>query len=263
MRKLHRPAAAALLSAALSSSLSAALVDLDFREGTHGEWITNKFLAQYGVQVSANNFVTNHPDKAIIFDTRKTNTADFDLEGWNKFTNSGRQWSAGNLKGKNDLGKILIIAENDIDANNDGFIDSPDDEGGRPAGEITFTFRTPITELGFNLIDQEAPSTYPANSAYVRFFKNNQQVGQVNFKQFVTAGDPLFDPTVIFANHSANEIKPIQASRFGVSSFDKAVFNFGWSDAIDRLQFTNEIPEPTAAAIFAGLAPLALRRKRR
>ncbi len=244
-----------------TSSSAAVATDLDFREGTHGETITTKFLAQYGVTVSAENFTPGHPDKAIIFDTRKTNTADFDLEGWNKFSNSGRKWSAGNLKGKNDLGKILIIPENDIDANNNGLIDSPDDEGGRPSGEMTFLFRTAITELGFNLIDQEAPSTYPANSAFVRFFNGNTQVGQVNFKQFVTAGDPLFDSTVKFADHSANQIKPILASRFGVASFNKVIFNFGWSDAVDRLQF-RQIPEPATGALLAGLTPILLRRRR-
>lgn len=269
MRKLHRPAAAALLSAAFCSPLIAApVIDVTFQEGSHGEVITNKFLAQYGFVVSANNLVANHPDKAIIFNSRNRNTADTDLEGFNTAEPNGKQWTRGNLAGKNDLGKILIIAENDVDANNNGLIDSPDDEGARPAGSIFFDFRTPITQLQFNLVDIEGPVEYGTNAGYVAVFTGPSLseaggvgTGQVGFAQFITNNNPFYDSTIRFGDNSANQFKPITAAQMNLASITRVEFNLGGSGAVDRLRFI-QVPEPTAMA-FAALAPLALRRKRR
>jgi hypothetical protein len=264
-------AASAAIGIGVSALHAAPVINCTFQEGTHGEVITNKFLPIYGVNVSAIN-VGGGPNKAIIFDSRQRNTADPDLEGWNSLNQTGPMWSRGNLAGKVDLGKILIIAENDIDANNDGLIDSPDDEGSRPAGTITFNFRDPITELGFNLIDIEGPTEFGQNSGFVATFggtvtrPDGRVVGvntTVGFGQFITPGSPFYDPTVRFGDHSANRIKPILASQVGMNSFSRVEVNFGGSGAIDQLVY-RFVPEPgavSAGLVAAGL--LAVRRRSR
>ena len=50
------------------------------------------------------------------------------------------------------LGNLLIIAENDIDGNGDGFIDNPDDAGVRPAGALFFDFNSPLTSFGIDIL---------------------------------------------------------------------------------------------------------------
>ncbi|MDW8263376.1 MAG: hypothetical protein RMJ35_12685 [Phycisphaerales bacterium] len=260
-------AAGTVIAASLSAQ-AAPIVSATLQEGTHGEVITNKFLAQYGFSVSAVNFTPTHPQKAIIFNTRLRNTADPDLEGYNTAEPNGKQWTRGNLKGRNDLGKILILAENDIDANNDGLIDSPDDEGNRPAGEITVTFRTPITQLAFNLIDIEGPSEFGNDSGYVLTIDGTQtsargggrETARIGFSRFITPGNPFFDSTVRFGDNSANNIKPIFASDLGMAHFHRVVFNLGGSGGIDHLRYAF-IPEPTAATLL--LAGSLLMRRRR
>lgn len=256
---------AALAVTGIASTSSAALVSVTLQEGTHGEVITNKFLNLYGFSVSAVN-VGGGPNKAIIFDSRRRNTADPDLEGYDQFTQSGPAWAVGNLKGLIDLGKMLIIAENDIDANNNGLIDSPDDEGSRPAGRITLNFREPITEFGFNLVDIEGPSEFNGNSGYVMTFDGiNPQMragsAQIGFGQFVTPGNQFYDSTVAFGDRSANKIKPIMASQVGLLSFNRVVIDLGGSGAIDQFRYTF-VPEPASAALLAVPAILAVRRRR-
>ena len=256
---------AALAVTGAASVSHGALVSVTLQEGTHGEVITNKFLNLYGFSVSAVN-IGGGPNKAIIFDSRQRNTADPDLEGYNQFTQSGPAWAVGNLKGLVDLGKMLILAENDIDANNDGLIDSPDDEGTRPAGRITLNFNKPITEFGFNLVDVEGPSEFNGNTGYVMTvkgvnFRNRGTSSQIGFGQFVTPGDPFYDPTITFGDRSANKIKPIQASQVGMISFNRVIIDLGGSGAIDQFRYTF-IPEPASAALLAAPVLLAARRRR-
>lgn len=97
-------------------------LDVDHRPGLSemqkGEVVTDQF-AVIGLTVSASNNRAIHPDKAIIFDPAgDTTNADPDLH--------------------TDLGKVLIVAENDVDANADGFIDVPDDEAF--GGDLVFDF---------------------------------------------------------------------------------------------------------------------------
>lgn len=261
MRKSAVLGAVAALSLAAVPAAQSALISATFQEGTHGERITNKFLATYGFTVSADNFVAGHPDKAIIFDSRKRNTADYDLEGYNQFANEGRPWSMGNLQGLIDLGKMLIIAENDIDANNDGFVDSPDDEGGRPAGKFTFNFNKPITQIGFNLVDIEGPVEFNNGGYFMAFYSGNTLAGTVNFSDFITPGNKFYDSTVKFGDHSANRIKPILASQLNAPNFTRVEVTFGGSGAIDQLKY-EFVPEPASLALAAVPALLLGRRRR-
>ncbi|HRK31820.1 MAG TPA: hypothetical protein PLD59_12135, partial [Tepidisphaeraceae bacterium] len=271
LRKTLGAIAAAAAMAVASTSFAAVVTDVTFQEGAHGEVITTKFLAQYGFTVTANNLTPGRPDKAIIFNTRERNTADPDLEGWNSFlaaNAANKQWTRGNLKGKNDLGKILIIAENDTDADNNGLVDRPNDEGNRPAGSITFNFRTPITEIAFNLVDVEGPSEFSGNSGFVATFHGVNSARtpvttQVGFGQFVTPGNQFHDSTVVFGDNSANAIKPILASQVGLMEFSTVVFDLGGSGGIDRLRYRfTDIPEPMTLGMLSAFAPVALRRRR-
>lgn len=250
-------ASACAAAIGLASHAPAAQISATFFEGTHGEVITNKFLATYGFNVSAVN-VGGGPNKAIIFDSRKRGTADPDLEGWNAQVNppQGPEWPIGNIKGKNDFGKLLIIAENDLDANHNGLIDSPDDEGSRPAGRIIFDFRVPTLEFGLGVMDIEGPTEFGANSGYIMTFEGVDTLGrgasaQIGFGQFITPGNPFYDPTIVFGDHSANRIKPILASQVGMAGFSRVVVDLGGSGALDDIK-VNYIPEP--AGIFAAAA---------
>ena len=111
---------------------------LDFESLMHGEIVGGQFSVSHGVTISATN-IGGGPDLAIAFDSTKTGTADPDLE--DPWTFMG---STGNIPEGTILGKVLIIAENDEDKNNDNLIDSPDDEGSRPAGSIFFDFDFPL-----------------------------------------------------------------------------------------------------------------------
>src|SRR5436190_16557817 len=122
---LRRSCAGQLLLAVVGAfgftSIAAAAV-LNFESQTHGKVVANQYRSyQGGITISADNFRAGGPDMAIVFDSRRTNTADPDLQA---------PFVAGNLApGTTTVGNMLIIAENSIEANHDGLIDSPDDEG--------------------------------------------------------------------------------------------------------------------------------------
>ena len=52
------------------------------------------------------------------------------------------------------LGNLLIIAEDDVDADNDGLVDDPDDSA--EGGTIRFDFSTTVTFFGFQVIDVDS-----------------------------------------------------------------------------------------------------------
>ena len=111
-----------------------------FRPGTV---MTDQYLALLGITISAVNntvFPTAHPDKALVFDTSKPTGEDFDL------ITPG--YGFGNTEA---LGKVLIIAEDDVDANNDGFVDDPDDEAG--GGVLRVDFDGEVEFLGGTVLD--------------------------------------------------------------------------------------------------------------
>ncbi len=116
-----------------------------------GEVITNQF-ASIGVTIEAvNEFVgpggepeQNHPDKAILFDSANPTGNDPDLATPNPGVPSNDQ----------PLGLLLILAEDDIDNNTDGYVDDPDDE--EEGGEIRFFFASDVTILSARLVDVDA-----------------------------------------------------------------------------------------------------------
>jgi hypothetical protein len=108
-----------------------------------GEVMTNQLLAGLGIALSAVNnhvFPVAHPDKVLVFDTALPTGEDLDL--------ATPGLGVGNTVA---LGKVLIIAEDDVDANNDGFVDDPDDEAF--GGKLRFDFDADVTFLGGTVID--------------------------------------------------------------------------------------------------------------
>jgi hypothetical protein len=244
---------AAVASVGLVTASNAAI--LDFESQTNGKIVKNQYTGYAGgITVTADNFRVGGPDLAIVFDTRKTNTRDPDLEGPN--------WASGNLRGVVE-GNILIIAENSTDANHDGLIDQPDDEGAKPPGEITFKFKQPQASIGFDLIDVDGPIEWDDTRGFFSFLKDSHEVGRVRLPDFITPSSPFFDPTVVYHDNSANRIKPISMTQFGGTSFDTLVANYGWCMGLDNLNFTPfVVPEPTAALASIACAGLMIARRR-
>jgi hypothetical protein len=231
---------------------------MDFNSWPNGKIINNQYLAKDGVTISADNFTPGHPDIAATFDTDLKNTADLDLQ---------QPWTGGgNLKNHN-FTNILIIAQNDIDKNHDGLIDSPNDEGqSQPAGVFHFNFTAPQNLFDFDLLDVDGPQEIGPNKDYVAFFSQGKELARVSFGAFVDPKSKFYDPTVHYANNSANHIQPITSSELGIGDFDRVDLNMGWSTDIDNIIFDHTTvisPEPASLAML--LAPLAfvMRSRRR
>lgn len=239
------------LVAALAATGSANAGVLDFNGFAHGEIMTNQLQASDGVTISAVN--PNRPfDIAAIFDTNFAgSTPDPDLL---------RPWDAGNLAPNTDLGNALIIAQTNT-LSSPGILAVPNDEGNRPAGQLILDFDSPITSVGFDLIDVESITS---EDGAIQFYLNGMLLDSIAFDEFVTPGQ-FYDPTVTYGNNSANRINPIgindlnPATRGSATGFDRVVFAMGGSGAIDTIQY---VPEPATLSLLA-LGGIALIRRRR
>lgn len=113
-----------------------------------GELVSDQYRCQ-GVTISARNNVAAHPQKALLFDSSHPTGGDDDL------------LSPGPGPG-NDvaLGLLLVVAENVLDADGDGFVDQPDDEGA--GGQLAFDFAGDVRWYGATLldIDDGGPSSF-------------------------------------------------------------------------------------------------------
>ena len=100
----------------------------------------NEQWASIGVHIWADNNVLGHPDKAILFDSDDPTGEDLDLQ--TPGVGQGNMWPQG---------KVLIIAEDDVDADSDGLVDDPDDESG--GGTFFFGFDSPMLGRRIGLLD--------------------------------------------------------------------------------------------------------------
>lgn len=229
------------IAAIVALAGSAHAETITFNELEHGR-IVNTQYTSLGVTVSANN-VARPFDIAVAFDSQRTNTADPDLED---------PWDRGNIPANTRLGKILIIQESNTGIG-DGIANNPDDEGSRPAGDITFTFSRPMTKFGTDIIDIESAV---AETGGLKFYRNNTLLAYVTWSMFLNPASSYYDPTIVLGDNSANRIAPIFASRFGVDGFDKVVVTMGGSGGVDNIV----LPTPASALLLVGLA--AFRRRR-
>ena len=96
--------------------------------------------APMGLHLSADNKAAGHPDTLIVFDSAAPTGDDGDL--------ATPGYGAGNDVAQ---GKLLIVAENAVDADADGLVDVPDDE--LAGGVVRFDFDMPVTITGIGLVD--------------------------------------------------------------------------------------------------------------
>lgn len=126
----------------VGTSSGAQLLDFDFAPGfdepVPGQQIDDEY-GELGLTVSAVNN-TGGPNMAIVFDSTTPTGGDTDLATPGPGTGNDES-----------LGQLLIIAENDFDADNDGLVDDPDDE--QKGGVISFAFDVPTEVESVRLVD--------------------------------------------------------------------------------------------------------------
>ena len=231
-----------------------------FNDLSHGQIVDNQFSNGInGFTVRGTN-VSEGPDLIVAFDTFEEKTADSDLEDPFDLGNAHTSEIFRDLQDPNNSNSnvsrffdALIIQENgQEDPDRPGFIDSdPDDEGSRPAGTIQLDFESPISRVGFDLLDVEGVD----EEFNLVFSSGDDVIATVPFSEFVDNEDGLFfDDTIEFGNNSANRIVPISTTRLRaftgddtIESFDQIAINLGGSGAVDNIRFENFVPEPTSA----------------
>lgn len=218
----------ALTAAAMASAATADV--LDFSALSHGEVVAEQY-AGLGIHISANN-PSRPVDLAMAFDTNLNNTPDPDLEN---------PYSMGNTDLNTNLGNVLIIST-------DG---TPNDEGNRPAGTITFDFDMAVQSIGFHVVDLESQTI---EGTSIDFYLGGSLVNSVDFSDFLAGGS--MDNGVIFGNNSINLIEEFTVA----GGFDQAVFNVGGSMGFDNITYT--VPAPGALALFGFGGALVSRRRR-
>jgi hypothetical protein len=129
-------------------------IPLNLKAGTE---IKEQF-ASLGVHVSCKNQAAGHPNKAIIFDSDNPTGGDTDL--------ATPGYGFGNTIAEH---KIIVIAENDVDANNDGLVDDPDDEA--KGGNIFFDFDFPVEIESLTFIDVDG-----LEASWVQCIDNSNQI---------------------------------------------------------------------------------------
>ena len=215
----------------LTAGTSAFAVRLDFERFAHGTVVSNQLADQNVANIYAVN-TGGGPDKALIFDTRETGTADTDLEG-----PPNTNWAGGNIPVDTVLSNLLIVAEDDVDTSPaDGIIDDPDDEAG--GGEIGFELSAPAYEMSFNFVDFENTT-----NQFVHF-TDGVVTRTIEFTTFTDTNSSFYTPGLVVGDHTANMFEPLHVSQLpGLSYFTKFWFELPESGAVNSiyLLFTNEL----------------------
>ncbi len=114
-----------------------------------------------GVVIWAENNRDSHPSKAIVFDSSHPTGNDYDLGTPNEAFDGPGVGAGGRAgqPGENAvaLGNLLVIAENDADANSDGRVDAPADEGS--GGKLFFQFTEPQDVDTLHVVDVDGAET--------------------------------------------------------------------------------------------------------
>jgi len=190
----------------------------------HGT-VVNSQYAPF-VTISAQN-LGGGPNLAVAFDSTMSNTQDPDLEG--PFDSNN-----GALADNFDPGNILIIQENSTGCA-DGTCNSPDDEGSRPAGIITFQFAQAIELLSLDFFDIETVEDGATPNNRIRLYDiADSEVFANTYYTPPTGGDNLWNQ-VVFGQ--------------GLSGIARIDIYMGGSGAVDNLVY-NVVPVPAAIWLF-------------
>jgi len=168
-----------------------------------GEVITDQLMG-LGIAIDAVAKTPGLPNKAILFDTGNPTGDDDDL------VTPG--YGMGNVM---PLRHVLIIAENDWDGDNDGFVDDPDDA--EQGGVLTLNFASERSLATAKLIDIEIPE-----STWIELFDSSNVLIDVI-------------PVMALGDNSVVEV-PLLAQ--GVRRFE---VHFGGSGGLAGLKFC---PDP-------------------
>jgi len=191
---------------------------------THGTVVDSQYAPF--VTISATN-VGGGPNLAVAFDSTLNNTQDPDLEGT---FNSNNAALADNF----DPGKFLIIQENDRGCGT-GTCSSPDDEGSRPAGIISFQFNQAIELLSLDFFDVETAEDGSTLNNRIRLFDTaNTEIFANTFYTPDTGGNNMWDQ-VLFGQ--------------GLTGIGRIDVYMGGSGAIDNLVYS-VVPVPAAIWLF-------------
>lgn len=200
-------------------------IDFNTANGSNvpaGSHITNQYAGD-GVIITGQNNNPNHPDKAITFDSNNPTGNDFDLGSPNAAFGGPGIGAGGGLgmAGENSvpLGNLIIIAENDIDLNNDGLVDDPDDEAA--GGQLIFDFDGPAEIISITLIDLDDGTG-----------------GSVFVTEDVTGNTTSF-PIPDLGENSVETI-PV-----GIAAVDSFIVDFRSSGAVAKISYCPSIPTQT------------------
>jgi len=145
----------------------------DFETGA----IVEEMSLDNGVDVHVN--VHNHgggPDIAIVFDSEAPTGGDVDLGAPNQDfggTGIGEGGEEGKPGANSDkLGNVLIIAENDVDADDDGLVDDPDDESG---GGVVWLSFSHAGRLSLTIVDVDEDEEEPR----IVLYSKGERIGEV------------------------------------------------------------------------------------
>lgn len=259
--------AIAVLSLICAPALAGS-VTIDFGDLPAGSFVTDQYKLTKGVTIRAET-KSGGAKTATIFNSNPPNPspADPDLHS---------PMIGGNLVNQS-LGHILIIAENTVDSDGNGLIDSPDDEA--RGGSLFFTFDQRITEFGFWVADIDSSQGEVSGSYFATVYSNGTAYASVNFDEFIDPTSPFYISDVAFdGDRTANDLGTLTAddlwthARLNSSlprlhSFDAVEIRFHSSAGIPQISFT-VVPLPAGA--WAGLAFLGalgairtVRRRRR
>lgn len=223
----------------------AAALSIDFDSFGHGDIVANPLADHGGYTLVVENLHRSF-DIGVAFDTGVSRSSDSDLE-------MGNAWSGGNLAPSTELGRILILQEND-DCGALSCSD-PDDEGKRPAGKFTFLFDQTFQLFSFDLVDVEDASM---EMGRITFFERTPGgvdivTASFGFDEFLGLGQG-----VAYGDNTANRIDLGE-----VGDFNAVQIELGGSGGIDNLNAT-VVPEPgTATLLGLGLVALARFGRRR
>jgi hypothetical protein len=246
------PCALALAIAGSASAVTTVITFDELARGfVHGSVVDTDYAGDAGPTLTSIHVdnLAGGPDLAVTFDSGYPGaTTDPDL--------LGPGWSGGNLPGDTLLGNILIAQENATGCGDD-VCDDPDDEGARPAADITLAISTPVELFGLDVIDIESSG---AERGHLELFEGATSV-VIDWMEFEAGG--AYDQAVVFGNNSLNRIV-LSAGQVGLGAIDKVVVRMGGSGGLDNIVLSTPggaAPEPGLALWLAPIAALLLRRR--